>query len=731
MTPSNDRIFVQIASYRDRECQWTVKDLFEKAARPDRVFVGICWQFVPEEDQDCFTVETRPDQVRKVEFHADQAQGVGWARSQAEALWDSEAYVLQIDSHMRFVPDWDAKMIRMLAACDSPAPILTVYPPRYTPPNDLEHAPPLRVQCADKFHGNGIASFKAEALPEGVATDRPFPTACLAAGFMFGPSAMIETVPYDPGVYFLGEEVSLAARLWTHGFDLFSPNETLLYHYYVRKEARRHWNDTKTWHDNDRASLTRLRHLLEPASIDSFEERIDLGPYGLGSMRTLADYEQFSGLNQTGKTIAQYARAYPYVLTHDVLSTVLEDGRLRTAETAQLFIIDDAGVVFSAASGDIFALNTAATHAWCLLADGAPASEIVTAMADLCRISHDEARDHTASLLTHWEGLGIVEDPALVGNDTPPLRAQDAVPAERDADAPPCPPLEGMARVNHYRLLDSLIEVRYATAAQAAKTHPLFAHLAVGDSGPPDQIMTLAQDGACSFIYRDGDLLDRAETLVALAPQFKHWLINGAVGACPHLLNMHAGVVGNGTACVMLPGAAGSGKTTLTAALVVSGLDYLSDETALLEPETCDVRPVPISLAVKTGGIPILEPLIPGLAALPVHERADGKAVRYPPPPGTLADPRRSLPVAAIVFPRYVAGAETSFTPLGRVEALQLFLQDCVAIPKKLTRADATTLIDWFQTIDCYRLTYDALDDAVGHVRGLLDTRDVRVEMAR
>ena len=37
-------IFVQIASYRDPECQWTVKDLFDKADHPERVYVGIFWQ---------------------------------------------------------------------------------------------------------------------------------------------------------------------------------------------------------------------------------------------------------------------------------------------------------------------------------------------------------------------------------------------------------------------------------------------------------------------------------------------------------------------------------------------------------------------------------------------------------------------------------------------------------------------------------------------------------------
>jgi hypothetical protein len=59
-----DRIFVQIASYRDPECQWTLEDMFEKAANPDRIFAGVVWQFVPREDDHCFELSFPPEQVR-------------------------------------------------------------------------------------------------------------------------------------------------------------------------------------------------------------------------------------------------------------------------------------------------------------------------------------------------------------------------------------------------------------------------------------------------------------------------------------------------------------------------------------------------------------------------------------------------------------------------------------------------------------------------------------------
>jgi hypothetical protein len=42
--PLLPRIFISIASYRDPETRWTVRDLFARATHPGRVYVGIAWQ---------------------------------------------------------------------------------------------------------------------------------------------------------------------------------------------------------------------------------------------------------------------------------------------------------------------------------------------------------------------------------------------------------------------------------------------------------------------------------------------------------------------------------------------------------------------------------------------------------------------------------------------------------------------------------------------------------------
>lgn len=300
MTNSDARIFVNIASYRDTECQWTVRDLFDKAENPDRVFVGICWQFDPETDQECFLVETRTEQVRRVDFHASESRGVCWARAQSQRLWAGEEFTLQIDSHMRFVPAWDRILLEMYEACRNKRAVLSTYPTAYEPPDTL--LPPLIATILPKeFDDKGMFRVRSTSVPPGDAPERPTPTSFIAAGYLFAPADVIREVPYDPHIYFQGEEITLAARLWTHGWDLFTPNRHVIYHDYTRRpEKARHWEDDRNWVVLNEQSERRVRRLLSGAPINPEEEAddafTDLKSFGLGSVRSLAEYEAFCGV---------------------------------------------------------------------------------------------------------------------------------------------------------------------------------------------------------------------------------------------------------------------------------------------------------------------------------------------------------------------------------------------------------------------------------------------------
>ena len=304
----HDRIFVIIPSYRDRECQWTIRDMFAKAAHPERVTVGVVWQYDPAVDADCFAMETRPEQVRTLKFSHLQARGCSWARQQALRLWRGEEYALQIDSHMRFVPEWDRKMLEQLRACPSPRAVLTARPLHYDPPDQLGEDF-YAGMSAGTFDDAGVLHVAGYMAPITDAPAQPTPTAFAAGGFIFGPAARLIDVPYDPHIYFIGEEINLAVRLWTAGWDLFVPNQTLVYHYYATPGVRNlPWFDDPIAQRLHAVSVQRLRHLLGMERASNRRALTDLDRYGLGRARSLAQYEAYAGVNFRNRFVEERAK---------------------------------------------------------------------------------------------------------------------------------------------------------------------------------------------------------------------------------------------------------------------------------------------------------------------------------------------------------------------------------------------------------------------------------------
>lgn len=135
MSQNQPSLFVAIANYRDREITATISDLFRQAARPELIRVGVLSQLMPG-DEAC-RAPVHP-QVQEKVIDAASSRGVCWARSRLyQTLSGDEAFVLQIDSHMRFEPDWDSRLFEIWQQCQSNKAIISHYPLGYTPPDQL------------------------------------------------------------------------------------------------------------------------------------------------------------------------------------------------------------------------------------------------------------------------------------------------------------------------------------------------------------------------------------------------------------------------------------------------------------------------------------------------------------------------------------------------------------------------------------------------------------------
>lgn len=290
------RIFVSIAAYRDRDLPRTVGSALDTAADPSRLRFGICHQFDAETAADLAPWADDPRFLIDAVRHGE-SRGVCWARARVQDLYDEEPYMLQIDAHMRFDDGWDERCVRMLHAVDSERPVITNYPLPFTRDPDGTEVRKEKVGPRRLGLEPGVPLERLRQRSEPVADcPRPGRHHFVAAGFLFSVGRLCRDVPYDPHLYFHGEEITLAVRAYTHGYDIYYPNENVIWHWYDHPN-RLHWDDHRHHQALDARSRRRVSRLLRGGH--------GMGRYGLGTHRTVRDYEHLAGLRLPGRLFTE------------------------------------------------------------------------------------------------------------------------------------------------------------------------------------------------------------------------------------------------------------------------------------------------------------------------------------------------------------------------------------------------------------------------------------------
>jgi len=304
----NKKIFIQIASYRDPELLPTLKDCIEKAKYPENLVFSIAWQHSPEDTWDTLTAYTDDKRFKIIDINYLDSKGVCWARHVLQQQYDNEEYTLQLDSHHGFEQDWDEGLITMynqLREKGYEKPLLTGYVPSYDPNND----PAGRINVPwtmnfDRFSPEGVIHTMPATIDNYKELDEPVRARFYSAHFAFTTGQFVKEVPHDPTYYFHGEENSIAFRSYTWGYDLFHPHRVFIWHEYTRKDKKKHWDDVKDWYIKNDESFARNRRLFGMDGEVYNEE--EFGPYGRGKVRSIEDYEKFSGLSFKRRSVQQY-----------------------------------------------------------------------------------------------------------------------------------------------------------------------------------------------------------------------------------------------------------------------------------------------------------------------------------------------------------------------------------------------------------------------------------------
>ena len=328
------KIFIQIASYRDPELVKTIEDCIRNAKKPKNLVFGIARQFHTDDKFDDLSKWKDDKRFRVLDIPYLESQGACWARHLIQQLYDGEEYTLQIDSHMRFEKDWDdtlIKMIKQLQKKGHKKPLLTGYVSSFNPDNDPQERVQEPWQMAfDRFIPEGAVFFLPETILGWQDLTEPIPSRFYSAHFCFTVGQFSKEVQHDPEYYFHGEEISIAARAYTHGYDLFHPHKVVIWHEYTRKGRTKQWDDDKKWVErNNKCHLKNRKLFGMDGEVYNPEE---FGEFGFGTERTLRDYEKFSGLLFSKRAVQQYVldKQYPP-------SPIIEDEQEWIDSFAQIF----------------------------------------------------------------------------------------------------------------------------------------------------------------------------------------------------------------------------------------------------------------------------------------------------------------------------------------------------------------------------------------------------------
>jgi [Skp1-protein]-hydroxyproline N-acetylglucosaminyltransferase len=353
-----DSIFISLAAYREHLLYDTLKGAFGNAKNPNQIYVGIVMQncfgiddIVTNHTYQCYTgvqvvgtdeksgrpitkvSETTPDlngvlqfcsdplyqtycqkgHIRLLSVHESESLGPAIARYFASKLWGGETYFIQVDSHLEFTNEWDALYINELKVTSNyPLSVLSMYPPGFG--HVAGETPGTRL-CTCEFSKSDVedhiirinngASYQSNHVYE-KPTQIPF----IAAGFFMARSEFLKDVPFDPFLpwCFMGEEIALSMRAWTHGWNIYAPRKNWIAHQYRpgRLGLPKFWETVgRVFHRGIGISnrlqsqvVHRVKYMIgypevtqESLRQDGIDDILqDINYYGLGEVRSRDDY---------------------------------------------------------------------------------------------------------------------------------------------------------------------------------------------------------------------------------------------------------------------------------------------------------------------------------------------------------------------------------------------------------------------------------------------------------
>ena len=252
------------------------------------------------------------EQISVVSVHKPAAKGPTYARALTRKLLGNQEYCMQIDAHTDFAKSWDEHLKAEWKATHNEFAVISTVPYPTTAKSEAKPGASkgreVSRACQVRFNDNGIPDYRSPADGYASNLEAPLLSHSWSAAFSFAKCHFEESVPNDAFSYYAKpiEQFPRYVRMWTRGYDVYTPTQNYVFHDYSEQEnghGNNEWfrkNMKQRFRDE---SVNRAKMIIGAPTDENYSDSdiANLGIYGPGKRRTIKQLEEFMSIDISAK----------------------------------------------------------------------------------------------------------------------------------------------------------------------------------------------------------------------------------------------------------------------------------------------------------------------------------------------------------------------------------------------------------------------------------------------